>query len=461
MVEMLKLAGKVNIVYTSFNGGAASVTAAAGGHVSGVIANYSEVAPQVSAGKLRAMAVGERSRIDLMPEVPTISEAGVPGYETVNWWGLASARGTPQAVIRRINADVKTVLSQADVQKRLVNEGAEAVRHLFRVASSLDSMVLGEPQILGQVKQSVRTAESSGTLGSQLNRLFQHTFSVAKEVRTQTAIGEQSISMSAAALKLAQNLFGDIKSVSCLGATHLPQRWNEAGKPYKCTADDSAYATFELKNSLTKQTVADAVAAHVRGGDVLHPVVGHTRWSAATREVVRQWWGRDPGFTLVMLSLSSLGALFFRGGLVRRVITVYSGDTFPNFTPNPRFAGAYERGEVEVEHWSFLAFAQRLEAGQRLGLQPTVGQFLDAVGQAALDVLPIERGGSLSNSSRHCSLSLGVGVVFSAVSLASTGSFIVSCLLSCGLHDRSSGPGSRRSPACSPPRARWSSMRTR
>jgi acyl CoA:acetate/3-ketoacid CoA transferase beta subunit/acyl CoA:acetate/3-ketoacid CoA transferase alpha subunit len=112
-------------------------------------------------------------------------------------------------------------------------------------------------------------------------------------------------------------------------------------------------------------TLTEAVAQHVRAGDVLHPIVGHTRWTAATREVVRQWWGRDPQFTLAMLSLSSLGALFFRGGLVKRVITGYSGDTFPNFTPNPWFAGAYERGEVEVEHWSFLAFSQRLEAAAR------------------------------------------------------------------------------------------------
>ena len=112
-------------------------------------------------------------------------------------------------------------------------------------------------------------------------------------------------------------------------------------------------------------TLADAVAAHVHAGDVVHPVVGHTRWTAATRELVRQWWGRDPGFTLVMLSLSSLGALFFRGGLVRKVVTGYSGDTFPNFTPNPRFARAYEDGSVEVEHWSFLAFTQRLEAAAR------------------------------------------------------------------------------------------------
>ena len=112
-------------------------------------------------------------------------------------------------------------------------------------------------------------------------------------------------------------------------------------------------------------TLADAVARHVQRGDTLHIVVGHHRWTAAAREVVRQWWERDPQFTLVMLSLSSLGALFFRGGLVRKVITGYSGDTFPNFTPNPWFARGYKSGEVEVEHWSFLAYAQRLEAAAR------------------------------------------------------------------------------------------------
>ncbi len=113
------------------------------------------------------------------------------------------------------------------------------------------------------------------------------------------------------------------------------------------------------------KTIEDAVREHVRAGDALHIMVGHTRWTAAAREVVRQWWGRDPQFTLVMLSLSTLGALFFHGGLVRKVITGYSGDTFPNFTPNPVMAGAYRRGDVEVEHWSFLAFSQRLEAAAR------------------------------------------------------------------------------------------------
>jgi len=86
----------------------------------------------------------------------------------------------------------------------------KAVTHAFRVASGLDSMVLGEPQILGQMKQAVRHAESAGTLGLVLNRLFQRTFAVAKDVRTQTDIGSASISMAAASVKLAERLFPSI-----------------------------------------------------------------------------------------------------------------------------------------------------------------------------------------------------------------------------------------------------------
>ena len=71
----------------------------------------------------------------------------------------------------------------------------QAVRHVFRVASGLDSMVLGEPQILGQLKEAVRAAQSAGTLGTVLNRLFQRSFAVAKEVRSTTHIGAASVSM--------------------------------------------------------------------------------------------------------------------------------------------------------------------------------------------------------------------------------------------------------------------------
>ena len=92
----------------------------------------------------------------------------------------------------------------------------EAVKHAFRVASGLDSMVLGEPQILGQFKQSVKIAQDAGTLGTLLHKLFQRTFEVAKEVRTNTDIGGSSISMAAAAVKLAQRIFGNISQQKVL-----------------------------------------------------------------------------------------------------------------------------------------------------------------------------------------------------------------------------------------------------
>ncbi len=92
----------------------------------------------------------------------------------------------------------------------------KAIKHSFRVASGLDSMVLGEPQILGQMKQAVRQAEEAGTLGFLLHKLFQRTFSVAKDVRTQTEIGSNLVSMAAAAVKMAERIFPNISEQSVL-----------------------------------------------------------------------------------------------------------------------------------------------------------------------------------------------------------------------------------------------------
>jgi glutamyl-tRNA reductase len=92
----------------------------------------------------------------------------------------------------------------------------QAVRHAFRVASGLDSMVLGEPEILGQMKQAARAAESAGTLGSVLHKLFQRSFAVAKEVRSTTRVGAASVSMAAAAVKLAARIFPSLKDQSVL-----------------------------------------------------------------------------------------------------------------------------------------------------------------------------------------------------------------------------------------------------
>ena len=95
-------------------------------------------------------------------------------------------------------------------------EGDASARHAFRVASGLDSMVLGESQILGQMKEAVRLASDSGALGSTLNQLFQRSFAVAKEVRSNTDIGVHSISMAAAAVRLAGRIFENIKDTNVL-----------------------------------------------------------------------------------------------------------------------------------------------------------------------------------------------------------------------------------------------------
>ena len=95
-------------------------------------------------------------------------------------------------------------------------QGEHAARHAFRVASGLDSMVLGEPQILGQLKDAVRVADEAGALGTTLNQLFQRSFAVAKEVRSSTEIGAHSISMAAAAVRLAAQLFEDLGEIKVL-----------------------------------------------------------------------------------------------------------------------------------------------------------------------------------------------------------------------------------------------------
>jgi len=103
--------------------------------------------------------------------------------------------------------------------------GEEAVRHLFRVASGLDSMIVGEPQILGQVKGAFRLAVQHKTTGVILNRLFHRTFSVAKRVRTETGIGDHAVSVSYAAIELARKIFGRLedKKVMLIGAGEMAE----------------------------------------------------------------------------------------------------------------------------------------------------------------------------------------------------------------------------------------------
>jgi len=108
-------------------------------------------------------------------------------------------------------------LAEKDVLPFLYRHtGAEAVKHAFRVAAGLDSMVLGEPQILGQLKQAFATAHREGATGKILNRLFQHSFAVAKQVRTDTSIGVSPVSVAFAAVALARQIFSSLSEQTAL-----------------------------------------------------------------------------------------------------------------------------------------------------------------------------------------------------------------------------------------------------
>jgi glutamyl-tRNA reductase len=131
-------------------------------------------------------------------------------------------------------------------------DGSAVARHAFRVASGLDSMVLGEPQILGQVKQAVRLAQNAGALGALLSKLFQNTFSAAKTVRTDTAIGERSVSLAAATLKLSESVLGSIpqQRVLLVGAGEMIELMATHFHAHKPAAMTVANRTLERGKSL-------------------------------------------------------------------------------------------------------------------------------------------------------------------------------------------------------------------
>jgi len=135
-----------------------------------------------------------------------------------------------------------------------------AVKHAFRVASGLDSMVLGEPQILGQFKEAVKSAEAAGTLGLVLNKLFQRTFSVAKTVRTETEIGASTVSMASAAVRLAERIYPTIagQNVLFVGAGEMIEL---------CAAHFAAqhprHITFANRTEARAQQLADRFLGRV------------------------------------------------------------------------------------------------------------------------------------------------------------------------------------------------------
>jgi glutamyl-tRNA reductase len=132
---------------------------------------------------------------------------------------LALAQGGVQQSLRIIKAFIaeRHRLSVEDIDRYAYQlSGAKVVKHLFRVASGLDSMILGEPQILGQVKQAYTTAKECGATGPVLDRLLQHCLATAKKVRAETGISRHAVSVAFAAVELARRIFGKLKGRSAL-----------------------------------------------------------------------------------------------------------------------------------------------------------------------------------------------------------------------------------------------------
>jgi len=124
--------------------------------------------------------------------------------------------GVAPAVISKFLHDEHTLQAGTLESHLFTLTGADALRHLFRVASSLDAIVVGEPQILGQVKEAFRGAVEARTVGPLLSRVFHRAFSVAKRVRTDTAVAQSAVSVSFAAVQLARSIHGDLRRKICL-----------------------------------------------------------------------------------------------------------------------------------------------------------------------------------------------------------------------------------------------------
>ena len=145
-----------------------------------------------------------------------------------------------------------------------IHKNLDAVRHLFRVASSLDSMVVGEPQILGQLKTAYREATECRTVGVILNRLFHKAFSVAKRVRSETMIGSYAVSISYAAVELARKIFGELadKKVLLIGAGEMAElaadHFLAQGVRHMTVANRTLERAVELAKRFKAETIAYA-----------------------------------------------------------------------------------------------------------------------------------------------------------------------------------------------------------
>jgi len=122
---LFKLQSGVDIVHVPFKGGGPAMMDVIAGNTQIAIGSLVQMLPQIQAGRLKALGIGSSRRIPALPDVPTISEAGVPGYEATNWWGIAAPAGTPRPVVERLHRELTVILARPETKKRFETEGGD------------------------------------------------------------------------------------------------------------------------------------------------------------------------------------------------------------------------------------------------------------------------------------------------------------------------------------------------
>jgi len=125
--ELFRLTAGIDIVNVPFKGGGPATLAVVAGQAQIAIGTLIQTLPHVRTGRLKLLGVGGSQRVAILPDVPTISEAGVPGYEAYNWWGIVARAGTPAAITQRLHREITGIVASQEVQKWFASEGAEAV----------------------------------------------------------------------------------------------------------------------------------------------------------------------------------------------------------------------------------------------------------------------------------------------------------------------------------------------
>ena len=126
--ELFKLMAKADILHVPFKGGGPAMIDVVGGHTKVMFSSLVQTTPHIKSGKLRALGTGGSKRTTVLPDVPPVAEAGVPGYEAVNWWGIVAPAGTPAAIVAKLHKELTAVQDSPELQKQFATEGADIVK---------------------------------------------------------------------------------------------------------------------------------------------------------------------------------------------------------------------------------------------------------------------------------------------------------------------------------------------